>query len=180
MDRFVVADPGVVVGETLLLALAAFRYAGPARRSLAALKYSGASRLAPILSDSAADALRSLRDATGPACLVPVPIHSSRRRTRGYNQAELLATGLAKRVGMDVLDLLRRVVPTTRQHRLNRAARLRNLRAAIDVRSGVAVPEVAILIDDIITTSATLEACASALMASGCERVYGFAIAREV
>ncbi|MCV0402083.1 MAG: ComF family protein [Chloroflexi bacterium] len=180
MDRFVVADAGIVVGETLLLALAAFRYAGSARRSLAALKYAGAGRLAPMLADAALPALEALVDASGLASMVPVPIHPERRRTRGYNQAELLADGLANRVGMDVRDVLRRVVPTTRQHRLNRAARLRNLRAAIAVAPGAAMPKVAILVDDIITTAATLEACASALMASGCERVYGFAIAREV
>ena len=81
---------------------------------------------------------------------------------------------------LPAVDALDRIRPTTKQHRLDRLARLRNLRAAFSVRSGAAVPTVAILVDDIITTTATLEACASVLREAGCEAVYGFAIAREV
>ena len=177
-DRFLAADAGVVVGDALWLALAAFAYAGPMRRALAALKYSGASRLAPILGRAALPALSRLATISGPATIVPVPIHRERRRTRGYNQAELLARELSKRSSLPVADVLVRVRPTTKQHRLNRVARLHNLRGAFAATGRS--PPVVILVDDIITTTATLEACASVLREAGAGAVYGFAIAREL
>ena len=174
-DRFVAPDAGVALGDALVLALAAFAYAGPMRRALAALKYSSASRLAPMLARAATPSLRTLLAISGPAVLVPVPVHAERRRERGYNQAELIARAL----GPSHL-ILERVRPTTKQHRLDRAARLANLRGAFRVASGVSVPSVVVLVDDIITTTATLEACASVLRETGVEAVYGFAVAREV
>ena len=162
------------------LALAAFAHEGPIRRALAALKYTGAARLAPILARASAAHLAELLAISGPASLVPVPVHRERRRARGYNQAELIARELGRSMRLPAVDALDRVRPTTKQHRLDRLARLRNLRAAFSVHPGTAVPAVAILVDDIITTTATLEACASVLREAGCEAVYGFAIAREV
>lgn len=177
-DRFAAADAGVVLGDALLLAVAAFAYEGPMRRALAALKYMGASRLAPHLADAALPALEALLLVSGPAVLAPVPVHRERLRARGYNQAELIARELAKRSKLTCRTVLERVRPTTKQHRLNRVARLQNLRGAFEVVG--APPPAVILVDDIITTTATLEACASVLKAAGCETVYGLAIAREV
>ncbi|MFN2417740.1 MAG: ComF family protein [Candidatus Limnocylindria bacterium] len=179
-DRFLASDAGIVVGDALSLAVAAFAYEGPIRRALAALKYTGASRLAPILGRAAAPTLRDLLALTGPATLVPVPLHIERRRARGYNQAELLARGLGQLAATPVADPLDRARPTTKQHRLNRAARLHNLRDAFAVREGADAPATVVLVDDIITTMATMEACASVLREAGCEAVYGFALAREV
>ena len=179
-DRFLAADAGVVVGEALAIAVAAFAYEGPMRRALAALKYSGASRLAPTLAAAAEPALRGLLEISGPATLVPVPLHVERRRARGYNQANLLARELARLVELRTAHPLERVRPTRKQHRLNRAARLENLRNAFVVHDGAIVPDTALLVDDIITTTATLEACASVLRAAGSGAVYGFALAREV
>jgi ComF family protein len=176
--RFLAPDAGVVIGDALQLAVAAFAYEGPTRRALAALKYTGASRLAPILAQCASPTLAHLMTISGPASLVPVPLHPERQRARGYNQAALLARCLGKYCNAPIADALARVRPTTKQHRLNRVARLRNLRDAFTVV--VRPPRVAILVDDIITTSATVEACASVLRAAGCESVYGFALAREV
>lgn len=177
-DRFFAVDAGAVIGDPLAVALAAFAYEGPMRRALAALKYTGAARLAPILAELSAPALDRLLAISGPAALAPIPIHADRRAARGYNQAELIAAELASRRRLPVSKVLSRVRPTTRQHRLNRAARLQNLRGAFVARGRA--PSVAILVDDIITTRATLEACASALRAAGSEIVYGLAVAREV
>ena len=177
-NRFLAPDPGVVVGEALVLGMAAFAYDGPVRRALAALKYTGVSRLAPILATRAAPSLRELLAITGPAALVPVPVHRDRLRERGYNQAALLAQALGRAVGRPVDEPLARSRPTTKQHRLNRSARLQNLRGAF-VATG-RPPSTVILIDDIITTTATLEACASVLQERGAEAVYGFAVAREI
>jgi ComF family protein len=179
-DRFVVRDAGVVQGDSLTLAVAAFGYRGPVRRSLAALKYTGASRLAPILASAAGPALARLLSISGQATLVSVPVHRERLRERGYNQAELIARALAKDVRLPVAALLERVRPTTKQHRLDRAARLANLRGAFRVATSEPMPSGVVVVDDIITTTATVEACASVLREAGVAEVYGFAIAREV
>lgn len=179
-DRFVAPDGGVVLGDALTIGLAAFAYSGPMRRALAALKYTGASRLAAILARAALPALERLEAISGPATIVPVPVHRDRLRERGYNQAELIGRAFARTSGVSVATPLERVRPTTKQHRLDRAARLANLRGAFRIAAGAHVPVTAILVDDIITTTATLEACASVLRDGGAEVVYGFAVAREV
>jgi len=110
-------------------------------------------------------------------------LRGERLRQRGYNQASLLAAQLAAQLaaptGVRVANLLVRRRPTTQQHRLNRAARLRNLRDAFALPEDARAPPVAVLVDDILTTSATLEACAAALRERGAERVIGFTVARE-
>ncbi len=178
-DRFVAPDAGVIVGDSLLAAVAAFAYEGPMRRALAALKYTGASRLAPILAELAVPTLDRLRSMAGArAALVPIPVHRERLADRGYNQAALLADALGGYRRLRVRPVLDRIRPTTKQHRLNRAARLANLRGAFAVTSRS--PPVVILVDDIITTTATLEACATVLREAGSEAVYGIGVAREV
>jgi ComF family protein len=179
-DRFFAADPAVVVGDDLEVAIAAFAYRGPARSALLRMKYGGATRLAAPLAAAAQPTLATLLALTGTAALVPVPVHAERLRTRGFNQAELLAVELGKRARLPVSPLLARRLPTLKQHRLGRAARLRNLRGAFVAEHLGEPPEVAILVDDILTTSATLEACAMVLRAGGVRQVCGFAIAREV
>jgi ComF family protein len=179
---FVVADAGVVMGSALVLGIGALAFDGPVRSALSRLKYAGASRVAGPLASVAGPAFDRLLLVSGPAALVPVPVHPERRRQRGYNQASLLAAALAGPRRLAVVELLERRAATIQQHRLDRAARLANLRDAIAVRAGASlpVPPVAIVVDDILTTSATLEACASVLVAAGVGAVYGFAVAREV
>jgi len=179
-DRFLAPDAGIVIGDALTLAMAAFAYAGPMRRALAALKYSGASRVAPILAQAALSRLSCLQAISGPATLVAVPVHRERMRVRGYNQADLIARLLARRAVLPISPLLVRVRPTTKQHRLNRTARLANLRGAFGIAPASRIPATVIVVDDIVTTTATLEACASVLREGGVGAVFGFAIAREV
>jgi ComF family protein len=179
-DRFAAAHPGMVVGDALELAIAAFEHEARLRRALQRLKSGGSARIALPLARAAAPALEALTAVSGPLPLVPVPVHAARERQRGYNQAALLACALGTAAGLPVLDVLERRRSTVRQHGLGKAARLYNLRGAFALRGGVRVPPRAILVDDILTTSATLEACAQVLRAAGAASVYGFAIAREV
>lgn len=179
-DRFVAADPATVVGDELEVAVAAFAYDGTLRTALARLKYGGAARLAVPLADAAAPLLIPLVAQHTGAALVPIPVHRDRLRQRGYNQAALLAARLGRELGRPVADVLARSRPTGQQHRLNRAERLRNLRDAFVIGRDARAPPHAILVDDILTTSATLEACAAVLRAAGCRRVVGVAIAREL
>lgn len=178
---FVVADAGVALGDAMALAIGAFAYEGALRRALGRLKYAGAGRVAQPLAAVAAPALVQLLAISGrSAALVPVPIHRARERQRGYNQAALLARELGRIAGVPVMPVLDRRAATERQHRLDRAARLRNLRDAITLRADAIAPPVAIVVDDILTTAATLEACASVLRDRGAREAYGFAVAREV
>jgi ComF family protein len=184
-SAFLAPDAGVVVGDALTLAVAAVAHRDAAVRVLRRLKYGGGRRLADPLAEVARPALDRLLGVSGPACLVPVPLHAARQRDRGYNQAHLLAVGLARRSGLALWPALVRSRATERQHGLDRASRLRNIRQAMAIDPAVAPPgrrppEAAIVVDDILTTGATLEACAVILRAAGVERVYGFAIAREV
>lgn len=174
------ADPGIVVGDALQVGVAAFAYEGNLRRALQRLKYGGASRLAEPLARACEEDFIRLLTLVGRAPLVPVPVHTSRLRQRGYNQAALLARALARRHDLNVLDLLVRHRHTTEQHRLNRTGRLRNLQRAFALRSSARPPPILILVDDILTTSATMEACAAVLLAAGASGVSGFALAREV
>jgi ComF family protein len=179
-DRFLAADPGIIVGDDLELGMAAFAYEGALRRALSRLKYGGAARLASPLARAALPALLRLLALTDAPHLVPVPVHIDRLRQRGYNQAALLAAAMARPTATQVADLLVRRRPTTQQHRLDRAARLRNLRDAFALQPDARPPPTVVLVDDILTTSATLEACAAVLRAQGAARVLGIAVAREI
>jgi len=185
-DSFLAPDPSVVIGDALILAMAAFAHRDAAQRILRRLKYGGGRRLAGPLAELALPALNRLLAISGPAALVPVPLHRSRQRDRGYNQAELLARELARRTGLIVWPALVRRRATQRQHGLDRATRLRNLSQAMEL-SVVPLPPgahggmpTAVLVDDILTTGATQEACAVILRTAGVTAVYGFAVAREV
>ncbi len=169
-----------MIGENLSVAVAAFAFDGPIRRALARLKYEGARRLAAPLAEAATPTLRVLLEISGPVPLAPVPVHRERLRERGYNQAEVIARALGGATGPPTADLLERARPTTQQHRLDRVARLANLRDAFTVHPGGRLPDALILVDDIVTTTATLEACAAVLRAAGVSDVYGFAVAREI
>lgn len=179
-DRFLVPDPGVVVGDRVIVAIAAFAYEGAVRRVLGRVKYASAARVSGLLATAAEPSLVTLIAVAGPSSLVPVPLHPQRQRERGYNQAALIAHALGRAGGVPVRECLERSRTTERQHGLDRAARLRNLSGAFSMAAGSRPPAVAIVVDDILTTSATMEACAAVLRAAGSERVYGFALAREV
>jgi ComF family protein len=182
-DRFIAADRGVVIGQDLQLAMAAFAYGGAVRRALQRLKYGGVARVAQPLADAASASLERLTALAQRPVLVPVPLHPTRLRQRGYNQARLLAEALGATSGLLVEELIIRSRETTQMHGLDRAARLRNLMEAF-APAASASPQDAnrtfVVVDDILTTSATLEACASVLVRAGCGPVVGFAIAREI
>jgi len=115
-----------------------------------------------------------------PAVLVPVPLHSLRVRERGYNQAELLARALGRVSGFPVVNMLRRTRPTTTQTHFDRAHRLKNLRGAFAVKTGISLPDEChiILVDDVFTTGATLDECARTLVNEGFPTPDAITIAR--
>jgi ComF family protein len=156
-------------------AWAAWVYDERAARAVHALKYHGRPRLARTLGRAIANALPS---AYRPELVLEVPLHPTRRRERGYNQAGLLADATANGLGSPRLEGgLRRARPTRPQARLGPAARRANLAGSIQVVDPRALEGRDILVvDDVITTGSTLEACLRALAACGA-RAAGAALA---
>ncbi len=110
--------------------------------------------------------------------ITAVPLHPDRRRERGYNQAELLARELAGRVGLPYAEGLRRIRATADQIGLDAAARRENVRDAFEADASAFRDRRVLMIDDVCTTGATMDACARALGAQGARSIYGLAIAR--
>jgi competence protein ComFC len=114
-----------------------------------------------------------------PSTITMVPMHWYRQWRRGYNQAEILAKGLAEKLDIPFTPLLKRHHWTSAQALKNRLQRRENMRNIFTANEKQKSPQGAILlIDDVITTGATLEACSQALIKSGAEKVYILTAAR--
>jgi ComF family protein len=149
-----------------------------ARRAVHALKYQGWPRLASELAGAIA---AHLPRPAGDVLLVPVPLAAGRQRRRGYNQSERLAAALGARWQVPVrTDLLRRVRETATQTALTPEARAANVAGAflapVRARPGVTL----VLVDDVLTTGATLGACAHALAGAGWDRLAAVTFGRAV
>ncbi|HEX4999959.1 MAG TPA: ComF family protein [Terriglobia bacterium] len=144
----------------------------PVRELIHHLKYSGRVSLAAPLGAALKECL-DREPFSAEAAIVPAPLYRSRERQRGFNQAELLAS----RLGRPVMSrLLRRRKNTLSQTGLTRSQRAANLRGAFEARG--APPEVAIVVDDVYTTGATLNEMARALKRAGTRRVEALTVAR--
>ncbi len=155
---------------------AVFRYAPPLDRLLPRLKFHRdlAAGRACVLHMAEA-----LADAPRPDALVPLPLHPARLRERGFDQALELARPLARALDLPLLDrALLRVRDTAPQSRLDAPARRRNLRRAFAIRPGVTLPAHVALVDDVMTTGATLHAAAETLLRAGVTRVDAWVCAR--
>ena len=164
-------------------------YTGNLRRAVLRVKFSGDERLGGHLGGLLAATWDTLPQACelNSALIVPVPLHPSRSRERGFNQSELLAAGLVRALAkqnagsapkLEKSCLLRKRA-TTPQTGLSVSARRENLRGAF----AVARPEeirgrVIVLVDDVMTTGATLSACARTLKRAGAAKVIGLTLAR--
>jgi ComF family protein len=156
-------------------------YAPPFLTLVHELKYHGRTKLAPLLGD----ALTSLMMTDGllkhADLLVPIPLHPARQRERGYNQSELLTNRVSQLTGIPISGALRRVKNTKTQARIkdDDEARKRNLKGAFAVRQDAALHDKqVILIDDVTTTGATLDAAAQVLKQAGVGAVYALVIAQ--
>jgi len=164
--------------------LCVFQYEGPIKKAIAWLKYKDVTGLARVLSDLMVEELQKLGVEFGSqAIIIPVPLHWKRAWKRGFNQAELLARCLGQAFGLEVrTDLLRRIRDTEPQTRRKRDQRRRNVSGAFAVPSSKR-KEVEgqdfLLVDDVCTTGATLNACANALKRAGARYVWGLTLARD-
>ena len=109
--------------------------------------------------------------------IVPVPVHASRKRSRGYNQAELVAAELSRLTGIRMYEnLVKRVRKTVPQKELTIQERQNNLKKAFNITTNVVKLNKTILVDDIYTTGSTLDAVALELRRHGVKSVYFIAL----
>jgi ComF family protein len=155
----------------------AVAYEGPAEAAIHRFKYEGWRRLAAPLAALVAERLAV--EGLGARCVVPVPLHRDRLRARGFNQADLLARELRRRLAIfEPVGKLVRTRPTPPQVGHDRLRRFENVKDAFEWHGPELGGEAMLLIDDVATTGATLDACARALRAAGSGPVTGVSVAR--
>jgi ComF family protein len=155
---------------------AVFDYAFPLDRLLPRLKFHRDFAAGRVLGRCMVDRLAHL---PRPDALIPIPLHRARLRTRGYDQALELARPLARALQVPLLGhALQRSRTTTAQSRLDAEARQRNLRGAFVVASAASIPRHVVLVDDVMTTGATLHVAARELHKAGVQRVDAWVCAR--
>ena len=154
-------------------ARAPLRYEGVGKGAVHALKYAGYRRVVErLMAPLMAGCVEGMRfDA-----VVAVPLHRARLAKRGFNQAELLGRAVAGRIGAPFLDRLRAVRGTRDQVELAAASRRRNVAGAFEARGPVAGS--ILLVDDVMTTGATLHECAQVLKTAGAGEVCALTLCR--
>jgi ComF family protein len=155
-------------------------YGGPLREAIAALKYKDLRALATPLGQLMADGWTALSNQqAGFDVVVPMPLHRSRQRERGYNQASLLARELGTHLGWPVVeDALVRIRATVPQVGLDAEARRANVRGAFQCTNTDLAGRCVLLVDDVCTTGATLEAASFALREGGASSIVAYTLAR--
>jgi ComF family protein len=152
------------------------------RAAVALLKYEGVTPLGGWFAGKLFRVFMDDPDRLMPDVVVPVPLHPLRLRERGYNQAELIAKPLARRLGLPLASLLLvRTQPRPDKLLLSRHERWNTVRGAYATRQGARVDNRSVLlIDDVFTTGATLDACARVLRGAGAVAVHGLTVARAM
>lgn len=162
---------------TYVCGYAMWNYNYYTRKLIAQFKYEGrrdyAQWLATELTYHMADFIKSIK----PDALVPVPLHVSRYRQRGFNQAEIIAEGISRKTGIMLMpDVVVRSKKTTPQKKLNDMQRSRNISDAFAINEDnlkkYGNVKTALIIDDIYTTGSTIDACAQVLKKAGIESYF--------
>jgi len=167
------------LSPTITSIRAAFAYEGAARSAVLTLKFRSGRYLAPLMGELMRETLE--RRPVRAEVVVPVPLADGRQRQRGFNQATLLAEGVCEAVrGTLVADLLTRD-DRPPQSTLSAARRLRNLEGAFRcARPSEVRGRRVVLVDDVVTTGATVSACADTLAAAGARRIWVVTFARDL
>ena len=146
------------------------------------IKYEGKTGLARNLGQILAEQIRANNSLNRVDLIVPVPLHHSRHRERGYNQAEIIAQTISPTLNLKMApDLLIRKKNTKDQTRLTAVERIENVRDAFSVKDEIEIEGMTImLVDDVITTGATLDECARTLQSAGARKIYACTLAVAV
>jgi len=157
-----------------------FRFDGTMREAIHQLKYRNLRALAVPLAKLLQDYL--ITNPVPAEVLVPVPLHQKRLRERGYNQSSLLARQLGKLANLPIVDdcLIRQRHATPQARTATVEERRSNVTDAFACRDHRLRDKQVLLIDDVSTSGATLDACAAALKAGGATSVWGLVMAREI
>jgi competence protein ComFC len=152
------------------------------RRAVQRFKYHGEYQRGYDLGERLAQFVPSILPVQRIEIVTPVPLHSGRYRSRGFNQSRILADCIGSALDLPVLDSVVRIRNTTPQVQLRAEQRLSNLDQAfaINQRERSAIKDATVLVvDDVTTTGATIAAVAGTLQEGGCRVVYGLTLARE-
>jgi ComF family protein len=157
-------------------------YTSAAVGAIVLLKYHEVTPLGSWLADRLFELAARYPEVAAVDAVAPVPQHATRLRERGYNQAELIARPLARRLGVPYRPiLLVRTKPRPEKLKLTVRERWRTVRGAYDIREGARVDNLRVLlVDDVLTTGATLDACSRALRHAGAAKVTALTVARAV
>ena len=162
------------------VAVAAFPFSGPIRRAIHAFKYQGQLAMAPFLAHHMVKAWQRTAELPSIDIVTHIPLHLFRFLQRGYNQAAVLASLVARQLGVPEYTSLTRTRPTGQQARLSPVARRRNVSKAFHpLRARRFQGQSLLLIDDVFTTGATLTAAAQALLKAGAGRVSVLTVAKD-
>lgn len=153
-----------------------YRSSLPLQRAIYTLKYKRMESLVEELGELLLDVAIARYDET--AVIIPVPLHWKRFFDRGFNQAEVLARYVGDKLEIPLEHPLKRTRDTGHQAWRSKTDRMQAMKDAFAIRSGSNIPRRVILVDDIATTGATLDACAKVLKERGAERVEAWVIAR--
>ena len=157
-------------------------YEGALVRAILLLKFENIDPLGKLFAGRLAQVAVDGGPAFEADVVVPVPLHRQRERERGYNQAALIAKPLAKRLGLPYKSvLLTRIRPRPDKHLLSYEERWESVRGAFATRPGSQVDNLRVLlVDDVMTSGATLDSCAKTLREAGARSVIGLTVARAV
>lgn len=157
-------------------------YEGALVHAILLLKYERIEPLGAWFATRLAEVVRGEIDKLAADVVVPVPLHPQRKKERGFNQVDLFAEPLSRRLGLPYRPaLLMRARPRPEKHLLRNEERWEAVRGAFAIQAGGRVDNLRILLlDDVMTTGATLDACSRALRDAGAESVLGLTVARAV
>ena len=170
-----IASPPPPVSSPLEYDVAPLAYEFPVDAAIKALKFKRSLFYGPALAELLCRACRHLPDDID--AVLPVPLHWQRRWFRGFNQADEIAAPVAKHLGVPLLRNVKRVRATPFQSGLSARERARNLRDAFEVDGALSARHV-LIVDDVITTGATVRQLAKVVRFAGAVRVSALAVAR--
>lgn len=157
--------------------LAVFKYHDDVKESVYRFKYKDCKIYGEFYGVQMAEKYKPIIEKWQPDVIIPVPIHKSRMRKRGYNQAQIIGKALSEtlKIPMDI-NVLVREKKTEPQKKLSKSIRKKNVESAFKVTKNVVKYNKIILVDDIYTTGATIDACAQVLKRAGVKKVYFISI----